>query len=132
MILNQVTIPCTDYDASVEFYKAIGFVQIVDSPPRYARFESADGCGATLSIHRTEESTAVGCVIYFDHGTAEALDAHVAELKSKNMEFESEPVDQSWGWREARLKDPAGNEICLMFAGDVRRFPAWRIDGRRS
>ena len=132
MIINQVTIPCTDYDASVAFYKKLGMVQIVDSPPRYARFESADGSGATLSIHHSETPSAHEVVVYFDHESAEALDAHVADLKANNVKFDSDPADQSWGWREARLKDPAGNEICLMFAGDVRRFPAWRIDGRRS
>jgi hydroxymethylpyrimidine/phosphomethylpyrimidine kinase len=32
-----------------------------------------------------------------------------------------------WLWREARLRDPSGNEICLYHAGANRRFPPWRI-----
>jgi catechol 2,3-dioxygenase-like lactoylglutathione lyase family enzyme len=40
MDLNQITVPCTDYDVSVEFYKKLGLRQIVHSPPRYARFET--------------------------------------------------------------------------------------------
>lgn len=126
MQLNQITIPCTDYAASVAFYKMLGLVQIVDAPPRYARFESADGAGATLSLHLAEGPVEPGTVIYFDHPSADALDAHVAQLNAAGVAFLAEPADQSWGWREARLHDPAGNEVCLMFAGTNRRFPPWR------
>ncbi len=127
MQLNQVTIPCTDYEASVAFYKALGLTQIVDAPPRYARFESADGSGATLSLHHTEDTVSSATIVYFDHPSKEALDAHVEALQAQGFLFLSQPSDQSWGWREARLTDPAGNEVCLMFAGEVRRFPPWRI-----
>ncbi|WP_345906760.1 VOC family protein [Hyphomonas sp. TMED31] len=130
MIINQITIPCLDYSASVAFYEALGMVRIVEAPPRYARFESADGSGATLSLHAATAPVGSGPVIYFDHPSADALDAHVEDLKAQGMVFETEPTDESWGWREARLRDPAGNEVCLMFAGKVRRFPDWRIDGR--
>ena len=53
-----------------------------------------------------------------------------ARLKAQGLVFDSTPTDESWGWREARLRDPAGNEVCLMFGGKVRRFPDWRVDGR--
>ncbi|MFL0357734.1 VOC family protein [Erythrobacter sp. GH1-10] len=127
MLLNQITIPCTDYGASVDFYTRLGLTQIVDAPPRYARFESPTGEGATLSIHETEGPAPPGFVIYFDHATAEELDSHVEELLERGFEFKSMPTDRSWGWREARLVDPADNEICLMHAGRNRRFPDWRI-----
>tara|TARA_R110000796_G_scaffold223303_1_gene339566 strand:+ start:1343 stop:1768 length:426 start_codon:yes stop_codon:yes gene_type:complete len=134
MILNQITIPCLDYSASVAFYEALGMVRIVEAPPRYARFESADGRGATLSLHTVSPpvsaSAGSGTGIYFDHPSADALDAHVEALKAQGLVFDSPPTDESWGWREARLRDPAGNEVCLMFAGKARRFPDWRVDGR--
>ena len=130
MILNQITIPCLDYSASVAFYEALGMVRIVEAPPRYARFESADGSGATLSLHAVSAPVGSGTVICFDHPSADALDAHVEDLKAQGLTFVTEPTDESWGWREARLRDPAGNEVCLMFAGKVRRFPDWRVDGR--
>ncbi len=48
--LNQITLPATDYAASVAFYKQMGLTQIVDSGANgYARFEAANG--VTLSIH---------------------------------------------------------------------------------
>lgn len=128
MILNQITISCTNYTESVAFYQRLGLVQIVDSPPRYARFESADGSGATLSLHTVETVANAGTLIYFDHESAADLDQHVAELKDQGFEFESLPTDQRWGWREARLRDPSENLVCLMFAGNNRRFPPWRTE----
>lgn len=127
MMLNQVTIPCVDYSESVAFYRALGLVQIVDAPPRYARFESADGEGATLSLHAVEAAAPAGTVIYFDHDSPGALDRHADELRQQGLNFDSLPADQRWGWREARLTDPAGNTVCLMYAGEHRRFPPWRI-----
>jgi len=123
MNLNQVTLPCVDYDASVAFYRALGLTQIVDSPPRYARFESSTG--STLSIHSVEavaEST--GVTIYFE---VEDVDAKVAELRDGGLEIDAEPVDQQWLWREAYLKDPAGNVICIFHGGENRRYPPWRV-----
>ena len=123
MDLNQVTLPCADYGASVAFYKALGLTQIVDSPPRYARFESSTG--STLSIHSVESvAETTGVTIYFE---VDDVDAKVAELRIAGLDFDGEPVDQSWLWREAHLKDPAGNTICIFHAGENRRFPPWRI-----
>ncbi len=128
MQLNQITIPCLDYNVSIAFYTQLGLVQIVDAPPRYARFESPNGDGATLSLHIRDQEAPSHTVIYFDHDSAAELDAHVKALQALGLKFHKLPEDESWGWREARLKDPAGNEICLMFAGKNRRFPDWRID----
>lgn len=130
MIINQITLPCLDYEASVEFYKALGMTQIVSSPPHYARFEMPHGDGATLSIHHAEENQSAGVIVYFDHPSPDALDQKVIELKQLGVQFHQGPIDQDWGWREARLYDPSENEICLMFAGSIRRFPAWRVDGK--
>ncbi|MAN74320.1 MAG: hypothetical protein CME84_09580 [Henriciella sp.] len=128
MRLNQVTVPCIDYAGSVAFYKALGLIQIVDSPPRYARFECPAGDGgepATFSLHHVEGWS--GCdepLIYFE---VEDLDSEFERLRNAGLVFKSAPQDQSWNWREAYLKDPAGNRICLYQAGVNRRFPPWRI-----
>ena len=128
MLLNQITIPCTDYAASIGFYTRLGLTQIVDARPRYARFETLNGEGATLSIHLSDEPLPPGVVVYFDHATVGELDRHVEKLIDQGVGFETMPANRRWGWREARLLDPAGNEICLMHAGRNRRFPDWRID----
>ncbi|NNC72737.1 MAG: VOC family protein [Sphingomonadaceae bacterium] len=123
MHLNQVTVGSTDYPASVAFYTTLGLKQIVDAPPRYARFETPGG--ETFSIHRVDAIGSPATVIYFE---IDALDTRVRELKAAGLAFESGPRDESWGWREARFRDPSGNMICLYRAGDNRRFPPWRID----
>lgn len=123
MKLNQVTVGCLDYDRSAAFYRQLGLTQIVDSPPRYARFETPSG--ETFSIHAVEKIGAPTTMVYFE---CDNLDEVVADLQSKDIAFDSQPINQSWGWREARLRDPAGNPICLFYAGDNRRFPPWRID----
>jgi hydroxymethylpyrimidine/phosphomethylpyrimidine kinase len=119
MRLNQVTVGTKDYGASVAFYKTLGLRQIVASPPRYARFETPDG--ETFSIHHMDEVRS-GTIVYFE---VEDVDAFIAALE---LPLTQEPADQPWLWREARLKDPSGNEICIYHAGPNRRFPPWRVD----
>lgn len=120
--LNHVTVGCRDYAASVNFYMTLGLHLIVDSPSNgYARFEAPNG--VTFSIHQSDD-IAASTMIYFE---SKRLDAWVTELVSQGFAFEQLPQDESWGWREARLLDPAGNIVCLYKAGENRRYPAWRI-----
>lgn len=124
MELNQITLPCTDYEDSVRFYRMLGLTQIVDSPPRYARFETRGG--STLSIHSSAAAAEnSGVVIYFE---VEDVDLEIRTLKIQGATIEAEPVDQHWLWREAYLRDPAGNLICIYHAGQNRRYPPWRIN----
>ena len=123
MDLNQITIPCVDYAVSVKFYQTLGLRQIVDSPPRYARFECPAG-RTTLSLHAVDAVDRHAVVIYFE---VEDVDARVQELKNAGVEFISDPADERWLWREARLRDPAGNELCIFHAGENRRHPPWRV-----
>jgi hydroxymethylpyrimidine/phosphomethylpyrimidine kinase len=123
MNLNQVTLPAEDYDASVAFYRTLGLTQIVDSPGRYARFECPGG--ATLSIHVEEGTRAGDALICLESAD---LDGWAVRLQEAGIEFESLPADQRWRWREAHLRDPAGNRLCLYRAGEYRRFPPWRMD----
>ncbi|MCB1054314.1 MAG: VOC family protein [Acidobacteria bacterium] len=128
MDLNQLTLPAADLERSVEFYRTLGLRLIVDSVPRYARLECPDG-GSTLSLHHLPDAQpAEGLTIYFECAD---LDSRVEELKAVGIRFESDPEDQRWLWREARLRDPDGHELCLFWAGDARRHPPWRVEDRR-
>lgn len=126
MRLNQITIPCHDYATSVRFYNVLGLRHIVDSPPNYARFETE--AGTTLSLHRVEpgDAAASDLVVYFE---VDDVDATVAALRSADINFDTEPTDQRWLWREARLTDPAGNRLCIYHAGRNRLHPPWRVGG---
>lgn len=125
MNLNQVTIPSTDLKISVVFYKKLGLQLIVDSIPRYARFVCPDG-NSTFSIHRVDEldKGANGTIVYFE---CDNLDEEYKRLISLGIEFMHPPVDQTWLWREARLKDPDGNQVILFYGGENRINPPWRI-----
>lgn len=114
MNLNQVTLPALDYDSSVAFYRRLGLRQIVDSPGRYARFECPGG--ATLSVHVEPGRQAGDSMVYLE---SDELDAWVERLRAEGIGFDSGPADQSWGWREAHLRDPAGNRLCLYARANI-------------
>lgn len=123
MNLNQVTLPATDVERSASFYRTLGFVQIVSSLPSYARFECPDG--ATFSLHQVASVVQdSGVVVYFE---CDDLDATYRALLERGVRFDSEPTDQRWLWREAYLRDPDGNVLCLYHAGANRRYPPWRL-----
>ena len=123
-LLNQITLGCSDYAESVAFYKLLGLTQIVDSPPHYARFETPNG--ATFSLHQSELRPGEA-LVYFE---CVDLDALVGRLSDAGITIDQTPRDESWRWREARLRDPYGNRLCLYYAGEDRRYPPWRI-GRK-
>ncbi len=113
--LNQVTVTGTNYERSVDFYRRIGLVQIVDSPETgYARFETAGG----VTIIATS-------AIYLE---CDDLDTRVEQLARSGIAFEHGPRNQPWMWREARLRDPDGNIVFFYKAGENRRFPPWRVE----
>lgn len=127
MNLNQVTVPSLDLTRSIPFYEKLGLKLIVEALPHYARFECPDGA-ATFSIHQTNElPKGAGIYVYFE---CEQLDEYVAALKERGIEFDLEPTNQRWLWREARLKDVDGNQLILYHAGENRLNPPWRIDSQ--
>ena len=124
MNLNQVTVPTQDVERSIDFYQKLGLKLIVKSP-HYARFLCPDG-DSTFSIHLQEKQPAgEGVSVYFESGK---LDEEVERLIAAGLEFEHKAKDQSWLWREARLKDPDGNRIILYYAGGNRKDPPWRLE----
>lgn len=124
MNLNQITIPSLDLSKSIAFYEKLGLKLIVKSLPHYARFECPDG-NSTFSIHLTNElPIGEGICIYFE---CENLDEQVEKLKEKGIKFEQDPVDQTWLWREAKLRDLDGNQLILFYGGENRINPPWRL-----
>lgn len=126
--LNQVTLAATDMAASVLFYQNLGLTLIVDSAPRYVRFEfptpNDGGQPATLSLHSVPKDWRAqdhAPLIYFE------LDDIDKFISDQNLTPLSPPKTQSYLWREADILDPAGNRLRLFQAGDNRRFPLWRV-----
>lgn len=125
MNLNQVTIFSEKPVETVDFFQKLGLRLIVDSLPRYARLECPDG-ESTLSVNIAE--TVVpnnNIVLYFE---CDDLDEKVVELKKLGLEFDEDPTDRPWLWRQAYLKDPNSNKICLFRAGENRKNPPWKVN----
>ena len=122
-MLNHVTLPMSDYEASIAFYRTLGCEQIVASPPRYARFEVPGG--ATLSIEVKQPPDAPSTTEHFFQ--CRDVDAAVARLAAAGIAFDIMPEDRPYRWRVAETRDPHGNRICLYQTGEIRRFPPWRV-----
>ena len=117
MNLNQITIPSLNLINAIAFYQKLGMKLIVNSLPRYARFQCPDG-NATFSIHEVDDlPVGEGIWIYFE---CENLDEFVNKLIVKGISFDELPNDKPWLWREARIKDPDQNTLILYFAGENR------------
>ena len=127
MRLNQVTVTVADVDAAITFYQTLGLKLIVKSS-HYARFICPQG-DSTFSVHLGEVPKVHSTVVYFEN---ENLNAAVKDLQAAGLVFDSEPADQRWLWREARLRDPSGNPICLFHAGENRLNPPWRLPETES
>lgn len=121
MNLNQVTLDVTDVERARAFYQRLGLTLIVSSD-HYARFVCPGG--ATLSVHRVEAVATGQSGVYFECAD---LDHRVEVLKQAGIVFDQGPVDQTWLWREAWLRDPDGNRLCLYLAGENRVNPPWRV-----
>lgn len=125
MRLNQVTIGVTDMNKSITFYQGLGLIQIVATDDlHYSRFVCPDG-DATFSLEKIESvTTNATTTIYFE---CDNLDEKVTQLKTAGYIFDTEPTDKKYLWREAYLRDPDGNKICLYYAGENRINPPWRL-----
>ncbi len=126
MRFNHVTLVVAELERSKAFYRTLGLRQIVDAPPRYARFVLPEG-DATLSLEVTGESpvtSPTGAILYLE---CDALDDTVAALTARGILFEQAPVDMPYLWREARLRDPDGHALCLYHAGGNRLNPPWKL-----
>ncbi|MCT4665248.1 MAG: VOC family protein [Flavobacteriales bacterium] len=129
MNLNQITVPSLDLTKSIPFYEKLGLKLIVEALPHYARFECPNG-NSTFSIHQTKKlPQGDGIYVYFE---CENLDEQVKQLKKNGIQFDLEPTDQSWLWREARLKDVDGNQLILFYGGENRLNPPWRINSEEA
>ncbi len=125
MNLNQVTVATADVARAVDYYQRLGLRLIVEALPTYARFECPNG-GSTFSVHLSDTPvTPSQTVVYFE---CDDLDQRVHALQQAGIAFETQPADQTWLWREARLRDPDGNPICLFHAGRNRLDPPWRVN----
>ena len=94
MRLNHATLHVRDLDRSVAFYTRLGFIQLV-AAEGYARFQCPEG-ESTLSLESRSRPGPVDPPSVSIHLESDGLDALVAELKAKGIEFEQDPADQPY------------------------------------
>lgn len=129
MNLNHVTLIVSDFERSKAFYSALGLRLIVDSPPRYARFQCPGG-DATLSIEVTgEPPLAPRAQLFLECAD---VDAAAAKVKAAGIPLTQEPTDMVYLWREARLLDPDGHDLRLYHAGRNRLHPPWKVGAKSA
>ena len=122
MNLNQITIGVTNVPKAISFYESLGLICIVHTHDAYARFECPDG-EATFSVHKVDEVIAGSTLLYFEVDDVDAV------IQGLDVPTDTPPTDQSWLWREARIRDPFGNKLCIYHAGENRKNPPWRKAG---
>jgi catechol 2,3-dioxygenase-like lactoylglutathione lyase family enzyme len=129
MFLSHITLLVSDIPRSKAFYEGLGLELIVDAA-HYCRFRAnLDGQGSqTLSISHSLDPIGASCHVGFEFETPEALDFYADLLQSRGFALAEHPQDRSWLWRDVILHDPDGHEILLLYAGDNKLNPPWRVE----
>ncbi len=125
MDLNQITVYSANVPEAAKFYQTLGFRLIVDSMPRYARFECGAG-DSTFSLHESEDDLQNNSVVIYLE--CDDVDREFERLLKAGIEFQKPPEKRPWLWREAHFQDPDGNRLILYHAGENRKNPPWRIE----
>ena len=128
MRLSHVTLLVSDMARARDFYQRFGLKLLVDTP-HYCRFlarPDEDGGTETLSLQIHDGPITPAGHIGFEFDSPEALDAFVEQLKAKGFAVEG-PQDRRWLWRDAILHDPDGHELLLLYAGENKLNPPWRV-----
>ena len=101
-----------DLAAGRRFYEQLGFEQTYQFPPDgepgYVTMQRA---GASLGLTLATGDGDVEPFAYWVY--VEEVDATVAVLRAHGVTVVEEPVDQPWGERVARVRDPAGTLVHL-------------------
>ena len=125
-LFNQVNIIARDWQASLAFYRLLGFA--LDSggeyPPGSGARHASAACAVQsttvefdsppmLRIYATPDHDA-SAVLGFGYPSAAAVDAACSRVAAAGHRVIREPYDAFWGARYALVADPDGNTIGLM------------------
>ena len=102
----------TDLAATQRFYERLGFEQTYRFPPDgEPGFVSMERGASTIGIAAAAGDVGEQPVSYWVY--VDDVDRAVEELRAAGAPIEEEPVDQPWGERVARTRDPAGTVVHL-------------------
>jgi len=137
-VLDQINIVTTDMDASLAFYRRLGF-EIPDRSPewdphhRSANVENGMDLDLDSAVFAREwdqgwrgSAQGGGCVLGFKFASRDEVNRVFADLTGAGYRGQQEPYDALWGARFAVVEDPDGNAVGLMSPVD----PAMRRDSK--
>jgi catechol 2,3-dioxygenase-like lactoylglutathione lyase family enzyme len=123
---NHAMLYVREMAPALHFYvDLLGFKLIERDPGNgfagYARLRAPRG-RSTVALHGLEAGRTLaeteGIRLYFE---VKNLDQLCKRLAAAGVKFLQAPKTMPWGWRHAYLKDPAGHELSLYWAG-AKRF----------
>lgn len=93
------------------FYEALGFFETYRFPaagePGYVTMSRGESSIGISAVSAADEDR-LGIWVYVDD-----VDATLERLRTSGAQVISEPEDQPWGERVARIRDPGGNLVYL-------------------
>ena len=127
--LSQLNLVVRDMDATVAFYRRLGFV--IDAEPGDQHVELPMPNGMTVEFDAVESvavwdsgwpgTTGGSVVLGMALPDRAAVDASYAELTAAGHAGRQPPYDAFWGARYAIVEDPDGNPVGLMSPIDAAR-----------
>jgi catechol 2,3-dioxygenase-like lactoylglutathione lyase family enzyme len=107
------TLRITEYEAAKRFYAdGLGFA--IDwewrHEPGLPVFLQLSRNGLRLYLSQHEGDGSVGGLV---HLYVSDVDAWQAEMLRQGVLADAAPVNQPWGNREMRVRDPDGNQLCV-------------------
>jgi catechol 2,3-dioxygenase-like lactoylglutathione lyase family enzyme len=114
--LAMVTVQVRDFDAMLAWYRdVLGLTVGWLEPGEFCTLLSEDSDGAVLALatdhpERIGTQTGVGWAPTF---SVDDLDATVAYLGGRGVEFEGDEEGSDEGYRLVRVRDPEGNSLGL-------------------
>ena len=100
--LYPITFPVTNIKRAIEFYENVLGLKKTGEWPNYAIFD-VGGVQFGLALGGELEIFLL----------VDDVDKAFQELKSKGVNFETEPKDEHWGARTAAFVDPDGNRFII-------------------
>jgi uncharacterized glyoxalase superfamily protein PhnB len=135
-IFNQVNLVVADMDATLAFYRRLGFT--IDNPPgewaaHHVELRISDDmsiefdsvASATIWNQGAREASANSLVLNFAVPSRQAVDDLYAHMTADGSKGQQPPYDAFWGARYAIVEDPDGNGVGLMSPVDPDKRVPW-------
>lgn len=117
--ITAVVLFVNSFTTSLEFYRDILGLEVVQLEARFAAFRMKDQNFAIIAHSEAAEMVKVGLDVLTTQSGAvgkallcvqvENVDVAYETLSAKGVSFTQAPVDQYWGLRTAFFQDPDGN-----------------------